>query len=343
MLRLPPFTLRVASTVGEAAKILAAEGPAAGLVAGGTDLWPNMKRRHQQASTVVSLMAIPELRGIAATDGEVRLGATTRLDEITRDPTLRRRFPALVRAVASISSPPLRNMGTIGGNVCLDTRCTYYNQTEGWRRAIGYCMKEAGSVCWGAPSSRTCWAHSASDSAPVLCALEASVRLSSDEGERTVAIAALHRNDGIEYLTKRPEEILTEIVLPAASDAARCRATFWKLRRRGAIDFAVLSVAAAVWLDAHNLVEKAAVFLGAVGSAPLPVIGVQDTLEGSELSPERIAEVAALARKTATPMDNTDFQAHWRGLMAGRYTEAALCELAGLEVPVPPPAHALVP
>ena len=168
MLRLPPFKLRVPASVEEAAAILAGEGADARLVAGGTDLWPNMKRRHQKAGTVVSLMAIPELRGVenGGASGEIRLGGTAILDDLARDERLRTRYPALVRAIASISSPPLRNMGTIGGNVCVDTRCTYYNQTEEWRRSIDFCMKEEGTICWVAPSSPRCWAHSASDSAP---------------------------------------------------------------------------------------------------------------------------------------------------------------------------------
>src|ERR1700688_386502 len=291
MLRLPPFRLLRPRTLAEAAHLLDEEGAAhqgstgaagsagaAGapgargpgapgspgpvrLVAGGTDLWPNMKRRHQRAETVVSLMGIPELAGIrdgadggngaaAADPGAVRIGATTLLDGVARHPLIAGRHPALATAVASISSPPLRNMGTLGGNLCVDTRCTYYNQTEEWRRSIDYCMKAEGSICWVATSSPRCWAHSASDSAPMLCALDASVLLASARGERAVPVADLYRDDGIDYLARRPDEILAEIVLPAGSSRDRCRSAFWKLRRRGSIDFAVLSVAAAVWTHA---------------------------------------------------------------------------------------------
>src|SRR5579863_9200 len=164
MLRLPPFRLLRPRTLAEAATLLAEEGAADGrpvrLVAGGTDLWPNMKRRHQQAAAVVSLMGVPELAGVrhptvggtvgTAGDGDapVRIGATTLLDDVARHPLIAERYPALATAVASISSPPLRNMGTLGGNLCVDTRCTYYNQTEEWRRAIDYCMKAEGTICW---------------------------------------------------------------------------------------------------------------------------------------------------------------------------------------------------
>ncbi len=341
MLRLPPFSYRRAESLDEAVKVLAGEGESARLVAGGTDLWPNMKRRHQHAETVVSLMGIPGLSGIDSGNNgeELRIGATTLLSTVASDAAVRNRFPALSRAVASISSPPLRNMGTLGGNLCLDTRCTYYNQTEPWRRSIDYCMKETGQICWVAPSSPKCWAHSASDSAPILCALRARARLVSKAGDRVVAVEDLFRNDGIDYLNKRPDEVLADVLVPRSSDSTQCRTSFWKLRRRGTIDFAVLTVAAAVWFDKDERVRDAALFLGSVGSQPLAVPGVVDLLRGARLDSETIGAVAAAARKVATPMDNTDFSTQWRGVMTTRYTEAALREVAGLDPKLSPPRH----
>ena len=344
MMRLPQFDFHKPDSTREAASILAGEGPSARVVAGGTDLWPNMKRRHQKPATVVSLMSIGEIAGIEIDDPsrETRIGATTVLADLVRDSTLRHRFPALARAVASISSPPLRHMGTLGGNICLDTRCTYYNQTEDWRRAIDYCMKEEGTVCWVAPSSSRCWAHAASDSAPMLAALGARVRLQSAEGERHLDLTDLYRDDGIDYLAKRPDEIVTDVLLPVESDSEHCRSSFWKLRRRGSIDFAVLSVAAAIWTDSKGAVSEARILLGAVGSQPVAVETASEVLRGHPLTQERIAEVAEIARRLATPMDNTDFQAQWRGLMTARYTEAALREIAGLEVQAFPPPRSLL-
>ena len=341
MLRLPPFELRAAQSVAEAAEILAGEGPQARLVAGGTDLWPNMKRRHQQARTVVSLMSVPELSGFTngGSDGELRIGATTILSEVAANPVVLRRYPALARAVASISSPPLRNMGTIGGNLCLDTRCTYYNQTETWRRSIDYCMKEVGVVCWVAPGSSRCWAHSASDSAPVLCALNARALLVSQQGERLIPVAELFREDGIDYLAKRPDEILTQILLPPEASSRHVRSAFWKLRRRGSIDFAVLSVAVALWADAGGRVEDARIWLGAVGSAPVAALAAAEALIGNPLNEETIATASRLSRKVATPLDNTDFQAQWRSKMVEFYTAAALKEAAGLDPGRLPPRH----
>ncbi len=346
MLRLPPFELRRPSSAAEAVAVLASEGPGARVVAGGTDLWPNMKRRHQQAGVVIDLMSIPELAGSGEAAGELRLGATTLLASVERSGAVRARYPALARAVASISSPALRNMGTLGGNICLDTRCTYYNQTEAWRRSIGYCKKAAGpkmedQVCWVAPSSPRCWAHSAGDAVPMLCALAARVVLLGPEGERTVPLESLYRDDGIDYLTKRPDELVSAILLPPESSADHCRSAFWKLRRRGSIDFAVLSVAVTV-RPRSGPVEQARIVLGAVGSRPIPAEAAAAALAGKPLDDGTIAEAARLARKAATPMDNTDFQPQWRGQMVERYTAAALREAAGLDPGIRAPKHRLV-
>ena len=350
MLRLPPFRYLQPRSLAEAAAMLAGEGASEGeivrLVAGGTDLWPNLKRRNQKAMAVVSLMGIPELAGIDGGGekepaGELAIGATAILADVAAHPAVRARFPALARAVESISSPPLRHMGTLGGNLCVDTRCTYYDQTEEWRRSIGYCLKEEGTICWVAPGSKTCLAHAASDAAPMLAALGAHVRLQSATGERALAVADLYRDDGIDYLGKRPDEILTGVLLPAEGDAAACRSSFWKLRRRGSIDFAVLSVAAAVWTDAGGAVARARIFLGAVASAPLSADAAAASLVGRPLTADSIREAAHLCREVARPMDNTDFPAQWRNLMVERYAEAALRELAGLPQERLGPQHAL--
>lgn len=339
MLRLPPIKLEQPETVQDAAKAIA-DGNTR-VVAGGTDLWPNMKRRHQKAETVVSLMSIPGLDTIDAGKSDIRIGATATLANIIRDNKIRQRFPGFATAVASISSPPLRNMGTIGGNLCVDTRCTYYNQTEEWRRSIDYCLKEAGKICWVATKSPRCWAHTASDSAPMLCALDAKVRLVSTSGERDLPLRDIYVDDGIDYLAKKPDEILTEVLVPGASDSTRCRSAFWKLRRRGSIDFSTLSVAAAVWTDDKDIVTRANMYLGAVGSAPMPVAEVESVLVGNKITKDGIAEIAQAAHKIARPMDNTDFAASWRGKMTEQYVSAVLSEIAGLPVERMQPRHAL--
>lgn len=334
MLRLPKFRLHQPSTLAEAAAILAAEGEAARIVAGGTDLWPNLKRRHQKAAHVVSLAGVSGLSAIHA-NGDLRLGPMATLTSIERHAAVRERYPALASAVAWISSPVLRNMGTIGGNVCLDTRCTYYNQNEEWRQSISFCMKAEGKICWVAPSSPRCWAVQSADSAPMLVALGARVRLLSAAGEREIPIAALYHDDGMAYLTKQRDEIVTAIVVPGAADTQHCRTAFFKLRRRGSIDFGVLSVAVALWMDGgpEGTVRDARVVLGSIASLPSSADEVAQALIGQTLTAGTIAAAAAKARGAATPMDNTDLDPRWRGQVTPVYVERALREAAGLAGP----------
>ena len=189
---------------------------------------------------------------------------------------------------------------------------------QNWRSGIDFCMKEGGTVCWVAPQSERCWAVSSSDAAPILCALGASVRLVSARGERELLLADLYREDGIDYLTKQPDEVLTEVVIPAPGEL---ESSFWKLRRRGSIDFPVLSVAAAVLRDSEGRVEEAHVWLGAVASAPVRSDAAAQVLIGEALTPDVVARAAQATRKIATPLDNTDFTLQWRSKMVVVYVD----------------------
>ena len=339
MMRLPVFRLHRPESLSDALELLESSKVETRLVAGGTDLWPNMKRRHQSAEVVVSLQRVAELSGVRQeVDGGLRIGAMTTLAEVAANSEVRSAYPALSRAVASISSPAIRNMATLGGNLCLDTRCTYYNQNEEWRRSIDFCLKEGGSTCWVAPQSKRCWAVSSSDAAPVLCALGARVRLVSRTGKREILLAELYSDDGADYLAKRPDEVLVEVVLPPPTGIVM---SFWKLRRRGSIDFAVLTVTGAVRRDPDGVVSEAAVWLGAVASAPMRSEAAEAILLGKVLSAEVIADAAKAARKVATPLDNTDFTLQWRSKMVVHYVEAALREIAGLEQVRLDPKHSM--
>jgi 4-hydroxybenzoyl-CoA reductase subunit beta len=320
MMRLPWFDFRAPRTIAEAAKILAAEGPRAMLIAGGTDLVPNMKRRHQTPATLVSLRRVEELH---KSNGS--LGACLTLTEIVESERIRERYRGLWQAAAQIATPHLRNMGTLGGNLCLDTRCTYYNQNYEWRQAIDFCLKKEGETCWVATASKRCVAVSSTDSAPALIALGAKVKLVSASGEREVALADLYKNDGIDYLSRKPDEILTEVVLPAEEG---WRSTYWKLRRRGSFDFPVLGVAAAVKMKGDT-VEEARIALGAVASRPFLVDKAGAYLAGKKLSDDVIAEAAASVASRAKPMDNTDLDLYWRKEVVGAFTGYALKELRG--------------
>jgi 4-hydroxybenzoyl-CoA reductase subunit beta len=321
-MRLPRFRYVGPRTIEEACRVLAGEGSAAMVVAGGTDLFPNMKRRQQTPKVVVGLRRIESLRKRQVKETAL-LGASTTLTELVRDKAIRSAYPALQKAAFSVATPHLRNMGTLGGNVCLDTRCNYYDQSFEWRKAIDFCMKKDGGVCWVAPGSPRCWAVSSSDSAPALLALGASVTLVSASQERTIPLDELFNDDGIRYLTKRPDEILSSIQLPAH---AGWRSTYLKCRRRGAFDFPILSVGLAVKLAGDTL-EAGRLVLGSVGSRP-KLVDISAFL-GQRLSDDTIEELSEEASKLARPLDNTDLNLTWRKRVARDFVAAALREVRG--------------
>ena len=325
MMRLPWFQYQRPTSVAEAARILAGEGPRGMLIAGGTDLLPNMKRRQQTPATLISLSRVEGFKKIANGSG-LTLGAGLTLTEVVGTKAVREQYRGLWQAAAQVASPHLRNMGTLGGNLCLDTRCNYYNQNEDWREAIGYCMKKEGKTCWVATASKRCLAVSSTDTAPALIALNAKVRLVSAAGERELDLASLYNNDGIDYLTRKPDEILTEVVLP---DAGQWKSTYWKLRRRGSFDFPLLGVAAAARMASDGTVLEARLVLGAVSSQPLLVAKASEFLAGKQLSDEVIAEAGVLAASRAKPMDNTDLDVYWRKEVVPSFVGYALREVRG--------------
>jgi 4-hydroxybenzoyl-CoA reductase subunit beta len=324
MLRLPPFRFHRPRTVREAVAIRADTGPDGAFVAGGTDLYPNMKRRQQVPRHVISLSAIPALTRLRFSSDGAAIGAAVPLSRLEHDGRILRGYPALARAISTISTPPLRNMGTLGGNVLLDTRCNYYDQSFEWRQAIDFCMKKDGAICWVAPASPRCLAVASADSVPVLIALGARARLTGPDGERDVAVEELYQDDGIRYLTTRPGELLTEILIPRPDG---WRASYRKLRRRGSFDFPVLGVGAAVRRDGDLVLEARIVATG-VASTPVRLRAAEDRLCGSRLAPGDVAEAAHLSAMAARPMDNTDFSFLWRKEVAGRFVAAALSDLA---------------
>jgi 4-hydroxybenzoyl-CoA reductase subunit beta len=280
-----------------------------------------MKRRQQEPAVVLPVSHLPELRGVAP-DGEGRLviGAAETLAAVAGNASIRSDYPALAEAAGSVATPLLRNMGTLGGNICLDTRCNYYDQTYEWRKAINFCMKKDGEICWVAPGSPVCLAVNSSDTAPVMVALGAELLLRGPKGSRAVDAGAFFRKDGISYLNKDPDELLVSVRLPAAGGWS---ASYVKLRRRGAIDFPVLGVAAWIRRDGGD-VTAARIVLGAVASMPLDVPEAADALVGRPLSEESIRDAAEAAYRPAKPMDNTDFVLSWRKEMVRQFVVKAL-------------------
>ncbi len=326
MLRLPAFTYLQPTSLAEALRMKADAGPEGSYVAGGTDLYPNMKRRHQEPKTVISLMGVEELRGIRNAERGTAVGASITLTDLQG---LRDSYPAVATAGELVSTPLLRNMGTLGGNLCLDTRCNYYNQSYEWRKAIDFCMKKDGAICWVAPSSPRCWAVSSSDIAPVMVAIGAEYRLVGPQGERLVPAGRFYHNDGINYLTKQPDEILADVRLPAPNG---WDAVYHKLRRRGSFDFPVLGVAAWVKYEGRGKgeggrVTDARIVLGGVASYPQEVPDAGAALKGSALEDDAITAASEAAYRPSKPLDNTDFELSWRKQMTRVYVTRALQEL----------------
>jgi len=322
MLRLPKFAYHRPTDAVEAVRIFKQHGSDAMYVAGGTDLYPNMKRRHQTPQQVISLGKVPELHSMEVLpDGRLQIGAMVTLTTLEHYPHLRSHYPGLAHAIREISTPLLRNMGTIGGNLLLDTRCTYYDQSHEWRESIDYCMKKDGAICWVAPGSPRCWAVQSSDTVPLVCAMEAEVELAGEDGLRTIKGDELYRDDGIQYLTKKPEELLTKITLPAPDN---WKASYLKLRRRDTYDFPVLGVGACLWFAEDGTIEKANVRLGGAGSYAMPAEATEKLLVGNKLTDALIAEAGAAAMKPARTMDNTDLDVYWRKKVAPVYVARAL-------------------
>jgi 4-hydroxybenzoyl-CoA reductase subunit beta len=335
MLRLPRFRLIESRSYSEAAQLLAENG--AGeldrsrgtptlrvmLVAGGTDLFPNMKRRQFTPEVLISLARVRDAAGIRQ-NGHLELCAGTTLTQVASDAGIRERYTALAQAAELVSTPQLRNMGTIGGNVCLDTRCNWYDQSLFWRTAEGFCMKtNPDVVCRVATSSPRCLAVASADTVPALLALGAVVHFADARGAREVPLAELYREDGILPMAMRQDEVLTDITVP---DSDGWRSTYLKLRDRNSFDFPIASVAAAVRWDGTS-VSEARVAITALGSRPVLVEAAATAIVGTRLDDAAITAAAEAVHKVARPMDNTSGTISQRKRAALVFTERALRSL----------------
>ncbi|HEY3126681.1 MAG TPA: FAD binding domain-containing protein, partial [Candidatus Limnocylindria bacterium] len=298
------------------------------LVAGGTDLFPNMKRRQFTPQVLVSLGRVKGSREItngpprARESSGLRIAAGATLSEVAAHPTVRAHYAALAQAAGVVSTPQLRNMGTLGGNLCLDTRCNWYDQSLFWRTAEGYCMKTHPSVvCRVAPSSARCLAVASADTVPALIALGAKVTVENADGRRELDLAELYREDGIRYLAIGRDDVVVSVTLP---DATGWRSTYMKLRDRNSFDFPIAGVAAAVRFDGDRVTE-ARIAITAVASRPVAVDAT--ALVGTKLDDDAIAAAADAVHKAARPMDNTSGTISQRKRAARVFTERALRSL----------------
>ncbi len=302
MLRLPKFEVLEPTSIDEAVGLLAEHGDRARPMAGGTDLLPNMKHRVEEPDVVVGLWRLPELVGVEEDERELRIGAMSTLHDLAHEPRILRWVPALAEALSAVAGPQLRRMGTIGGNVCLDTRCVYINQTHFWRQALGYCLKKDGTVCHVVAGGQRCVAAANNDSAPVLMSLGARLVLRSPRGERVVPIDAFYSTDGVFNQTRARDELLTRIDIPKPAHGTRM--AYMKLRTRAAIDFPELGVAVLVRLDDSEHVEHVDVCVTALGARPIHVGKLAPLAVGRPLDRATIDAIADEAFRRCKPLKN---------------------------------------
>ncbi|MBI1944435.1 MAG: FAD binding domain-containing protein [Deltaproteobacteria bacterium] len=310
MLRLDPFRVERPATVDEALALLAAHGGRSKVLAGGTDLLPNLKHGLYQPEVVVSIGAVAGLRGVKDAGDALEIGALTTLLDLEHDPLVARFAPGLARAAAEVAGPQLRRMGTLGGNLCLDTRCLYFNQSHFWREALGYCLKKDGTACHVVADGKKCVAAASNDTATMLLALDAEVELRSSSGSRRVLLDAFYVPDGVRNTVLQHGELLTSVLVPKGSPARR--EGYAKLRHRKSIDFPLLSVAVRLDLEgaAPGTVKGARLVVSALQARPnrVPV----DALVGKPLDEATVTELGRLAYARCHPMTNIADDPAWR-------------------------------
>ncbi len=329
MLRLPEFNYVKPKSLQEAARLMADLGNDAMIVAGGTDLYPKMKRGQFTPKHLVSLHSLPEIKGIRVDKDGMWIGAGETLTAVARHPQVNELFPGLAQAAGLVSSPQLRNAGTIGGNILVDTRCNYYDQTFFWRNAAGFCMKKDGPICLVAPKSKVCLAVFSSDTAPVFCSLDAVAHLVRRDGQRAVPLKQLYGSDGINYLAKGKNELLQGITIPRSVFGRR--SVYLKLCRRGSFDFPVLGVAATLALNADGTCSAASIVLTAVASVPV-YVDAEVILRGQKITLELIEAVGEAAVRVSHPVDNADMDYWYRKRMTKVYVKRALAQLSSVKL-----------
>jgi 4-hydroxybenzoyl-CoA reductase subunit beta len=328
-LSLPQFKLLRPRTLDEALSLLAkhaGESPAATrVVAGGTDLIPSMRQKLFEPEYVLDIRNVAGLKDIQQTDRGVEIGALASLTSIEQSALLRRRYPVLTEAAATVASPLLRNMGTIGGNICLDTRCLWYNQSLTWRKGCGFCIKKDGDLCHVAPGGTKCWAVFSGDTPPALLCLAAEIEIASASGSRRMPLSDFYTGEGDAYRNLRSDELLTRIFLPESS--ADYRGVYRKLRVRGSIDYPLAGVAV-VMKKSNGHIADARVAITAVNPAPLLVKGAGELLAGQTLDEASAVAIGDLAAKMARPLTTSALTPEYRREMIRVFTKRAVLAAA---------------
>ena len=322
---LPEFKLLRPRTLKEGAQMLADHAAEVQIIAGGTDLIPSLRQRLFEPKYVLDIRGIAELRGIHSQKDGVEIGALTTLTEIEHSKFLREHYPVLTEAAKTVASPILRNMGTLGGNICLDTRCLWYNQSLTWRKGCGFCIKKDGDLCHVAPGGTKCWAAFSGDTPPALLCLGAELEIVGPEGARRIPLADFYTKVGDASKKLERNELVTRVFIPAT--AADLRGSYFKLRIRGSIDYPLAGVAVALRRN-NGHVEDARVAITAVNPAPMLLRGAREALEGKHVNEDLAAEIGELAARTAKPLTTSALTPEYRREMIRVFTKRAVLAVA---------------
>ncbi len=328
MLTLPSFEMITPESLDEAIGLLAEHAGRARVIAGGTDLLVNMKHRVSEPEVLINLQRVPGLNGVCLElDGGLSVGAMTPLAHIRDSEAVRGHSPALAQAAGLVASPQIQNMGTLGGNLCLDTRCVYINQTYFWRQALGFCLKKDGDLCHVIKGGQRCVAAQSSDTVPPLMILMAEVEIVGPDGLRRAPVESLYKKDGASHLTLAPDEIVTRVFIPRP--AAGLRTTYQKYRVRQAIDFPVLSLAFGIVVDDQDRCTQVRAAATCMGSFPRRINKIEHLGGDVPLSDDAIDAIADQCQRQINPLDNITIDAAWRKTMIPTLTRRALVQLRG--------------
>jgi len=325
-LSLPEFRLLRPRAIDEAIALLGTYTGNIRVLAGGTDLIPSMRQKLFEPEYVLDLHSVADMRGIRPqSGGSVEIGALTTLSVIEKSPYLRQHFSVLTEAAATVASPVLRNMGTIGGNICLDTRCLWYNQSLTWRKGCGFCIKKDGDLCHVAPGGSKCWAAFSGDTPAALLCLNAEIEIAGVNGARRIPLQDFYTGDGENYRRLLPGELVTRVFLPAES--ADYRGVYRKLRVRGSIDYPLAGVAVVV-KRSNGHVADARIAMTAVNPAPLLVKPAGDMLIGKAVDEALAGAVGDVAARTAKPLTTSALTPEYRREMIRVFTKRAVLAAA---------------
>lgn len=322
---LPQFKVVQPRTLGEACRMLDEHGSESMIIAGGTDVIPNLQMRLFAPRVLIDIKLLQELAKIEFSRDGLRIGATATLTHVLETPWLAEQFPVLSGAISTVAGPLQRNMGTIGGNLCLETRCRWYNQSKFWRESLGGCLKKDGNICHVAPGGKFCWAAWSGDSAPAFLALDAEVEIASAAGTRRIPLEKFYKNDGKDRVALGRNEILTAVHVPARM--AGRRGVYHKLRVRDSIDYPLAGVAVAMEVDSTGVCRDARVALSAVNPAPTLVRAASESLIGRKCSRELAEGVAHAAIRTGKPLTTSGSTPVYRREMVRVFTRRALEEV----------------